>query len=272
MFITTFLPRHRLFRSQIDAFADGQLPEHDRAALQRHIDACERCASALDSTRSLTATLGALPEVRAARSFRLTADMVSRPSPAPVRPTPARNPVYLGLARASAAIVVVAFVSVFAYSSVRDSGDSQAPTAARESSPNDIQPVSAQDSGPGSESPNLSDKSAPAATPAPLLVPGSTGVSGASAQSPVGSDSPGAAYSQPDATGAGAQSQVPPDEANPTALSSWDAAGVAPYAATSSKSGSGGEFPWAAALGGAALLSVLVLAGAEYWNRRSRRV
>jgi len=61
-------------------FLDGELPEQDREALERHLEACGRCYPAydfqksyLEYTRRLATRVGAPPEVRRQLFERLLA-------------------------------------------------------------------------------------------------------------------------------------------------------------------------------------------------------
>ena len=109
-------------RERLSAYLDDQLAPSERAALERHLPTCARCADELAELRRTVALLRAMPTPALPRSFALPVPAAA-PAPAPVataatraarRPTGAhRAPRWPGLAQwagglaAAAGIVLV---------------------------------------------------------------------------------------------------------------------------------------------------------------------
>jgi len=63
-------------REELSAYLDGRLSAQDRAAMERHIQACPECSLALDQLRQIVDAMRSTPPVRPPRSFALTPDTV----------------------------------------------------------------------------------------------------------------------------------------------------------------------------------------------------
>lgn len=108
----TLFSRHSGFAELASAYADGELAPRELSRFEAHLATCDQCMTAVTQARQLKSAVGRLPLVAVPRSFRITAAMARE-----VRPVPsaARTPLYLGLARAGAALSVLAFASVLAF-------------------------------------------------------------------------------------------------------------------------------------------------------------
>lgn len=101
-------PHARWYR-EVDAYVDSELSPRTLACFEAHLRACRRCASAVDERASLKGAFGAMPDLVAPRSFRLSPDMVAGPMVAtPVRQPAARLASRLSLALAGLAVVGLA--------------------------------------------------------------------------------------------------------------------------------------------------------------------
>jgi hypothetical protein len=257
MRIFSFFNRHGRLAALVDAYVDGELRGAELAAFEAHHPACASCSRVIGEARTLKASLSALPSVEVPRSFRLTPAMVGQSRPVPVN---ARAPLYLGLARAGAALSVVAFASVVAFSTFGSSsdGESDASTASRQAN-TDLQ----YDAAGANPSANEPEKLVPAAATQAGLPPAtggqvvSSGIptvvpEGTPAAPDSGSDDRAGAE-QPIADG-GSSESGPPTEA----LSSIDLDSGA------EESGSGlGAVGWFGILAAAAVLLLLVLEGSR---------
>lgn len=79
-------------RERLSAYLDGQFPEGERSALERHIAGCARCAAELEELRRTIEVLRTLPAPALPRSFALP-----ELAPAATAPRAVRHPV--GVAR-----------------------------------------------------------------------------------------------------------------------------------------------------------------------------
>lgn len=79
---------HDRWAEQLHGYADGELGVRDELAVRGHLQDCERCRTELAGIRELKASLQALPEAEAPRSFRLTPEMVAPPVPMRTAQTP----------------------------------------------------------------------------------------------------------------------------------------------------------------------------------------
>ncbi len=107
--------RHPVDESDLSAYLDGALPESKRPRVEAHLRSCAGCAQRLDELRQLVATLNALPEAKAPRSFALSPELLGearrRRESEVARQAKAAKWAYLGL---SGATVVAALVLVVA--------------------------------------------------------------------------------------------------------------------------------------------------------------
>ncbi|MGE3077212.1 MAG: anti-sigma factor [Dehalococcoidia bacterium] len=165
MRIIPFLNRHSWYSGRADAYADGELSPAERARFEAHLIECATCQSSVAAASELRNLVEGLPEVEPPRSFFITPQMLTE-APAQVRSM--STPVYLGLARAGAALSVAAFAVVFVLGTV-NSNSSSDHTASRESAA----PLSS-DALAGTPEPAFSDKSAED-EPTPQLAPATAG-------------------------------------------------------------------------------------------------
>jgi anti-sigma factor RsiW len=209
------LPRHRRYARLADAFVDGELGGGDLRRFEAHLPTCARCQAAVASARTLKTSISALPELTPPRSFRLTQAMVATPATTRQKAT---TPLYLGLARAGAALSGGAFATVLAVSAFdsnsQQSADGDAAGGAREIM---LTEAAADDSSAFNASGGDVTKSAPesvaTATPQPQIPqPTSGGVSGAAA-SPSAVPSP-----MPPTSGVDPNATPPEDSQRSTAL------------------------------------------------------
>ena len=108
-------------RGEFSAHADGELAPDRLAALEAHLDGCERCRGELAGIVTLRAALRDLPEVAAPRSFALTPAMAERQrAPPATRTTPSF--VAMRVAGAGVAAVLAVVVMLDAGGIVDDSG------------------------------------------------------------------------------------------------------------------------------------------------------
>lgn len=109
MRLSSIFTRHSWYSDRADAYADGELTSSDRTRFESHLIACEECQSNIATAHALRSALERVPEAPIPRSFRVTPQMVAE-TPKPTLKAPA--PLYLGLARAGAALSVAAFAVV----------------------------------------------------------------------------------------------------------------------------------------------------------------
>lgn len=266
-----------------DAFVDGELGGRDLAGFEAHLAVCAQCQAAVTEARTLKASVAALPEFAAPRSFSLTPEMVALP----VAPTPRKSgtPLYLGFARAGAALSIGAFATVLALSALGSNGQQSADSSKgafelRETmSDATTDGVAANSSaGPGKIEQGPVPAAAPTATPAPLLAPATAGgVSGAGAAT--------AAAPSPMPPSTGADPNLTPTEAaqrtmNDTAAGTPAGGGLTidpvPDSVASSElfyaaneDDDDGFGPWTVALGALAAVSIAVLGFLEISRRRA---
>jgi len=164
MWTTGIFHRHRKYAEMVDAFVDAELRDGDARRFTAHLETCARCSDAVAAARQFKAALKAVPEAPAPRSFRITPAMLAGSQGSAV---PARTgvPLYMNLARAGAALSVVAFASVVAFGAFDSppSGDDDSSAASGSS---------LEYAAPGAAT-AMSDKSSPEPTPA--LAPASGG-------------------------------------------------------------------------------------------------
>lgn len=260
MALTSFFRRHARYRDLVDAYADAELSPADAARMDTHLATCADCRAVVDSARVMKASVAALPEVAAPRSFRLTPAMVAPQRPVP---TKAATPGFLILARVGAAASVAAF-AIVATLNFSSSGDTDDQTIAA-SAP---VPESAELKSAGNE-PNRSSSADDGAAaqdtqgqPGVASPPAGGGVSGAGVESPVvpaiGTEpTPGAERNIPEGgeTATAAGGEEPP--ANAFSLEY----GVAPDDDT-------GYTAWLAGLGTLAVAALGTLAVMEVRRRR----
>ncbi len=271
----TLFARHRNFAECADAYADGELRGAKLRRFEQHLGGCEACQAAVAGARTLKTAVGALPEVAAPRSFQLTPRMVEKPAAAKQK---AGTPLYLGLARAGAAMSVAVFAVVLVGSAL-DSGGSSGDTASfgdDDGRQLELSGAPAQDT---FNTDDLSSTQAEAAgTPTAQLAPSTAGgVSGASLETPT------QAVPQPPATGPGSGPTTVPEPVNrttndtiePVPGAAGDAAAFEPYEGITSSealAADGGEddgfAAWTAGLGALAAASLVVLAVLEVSRRR----
>jgi hypothetical protein len=277
MTVFGFLRRHTRMTAQANAYADGELRGEELAGFERHLSGCEQCRASVQSARTLKAALANMPAAAAPRSFAVTPAMLREAAP---RPEPARGgtPLYLGLARAGAALSVVAFATVLAFGafdSNSNSGDDATAGAARDG-------ASAEYAAPIAEPETTKDLSfddAAAPTSTPVLAPAATGgASGSSVSATPVPPSTGIVTPEVPATGRttvetfgsplasdnGTGVQVVPDAAGGQTATIGEASTALEH---EDDDGSPSAAIWLGALAGAA---VLLVAGLEV-GRRVRR-
>ncbi|MGE0601363.1 MAG: zf-HC2 domain-containing protein [Dehalococcoidia bacterium] len=165
MRIFPFLNRHSWYSGRADAYADGELLAAERTRFEAHLTDCDECQAIVTAASQLRTAIERLPEVEVPRSFRITPQMLAETPKAARAPA---TPLYLGLARAGAALSVAAFAVVFVVGALgSDSSSDQ--TASREaaSTAGDADMSSAPESA-------YSDKAAEA-EPTPQLAPATAG-------------------------------------------------------------------------------------------------
>jgi hypothetical protein len=275
------LPRHRRYARLADAFVDGELGGGDLRRFEAHLPTCARCQSAVASARTLKTSISALPELTPPRSFRLTQAMVAGPA---ARPARQGAPLYLGLARAGAALSVGAFATVLAISALDSDGQQSADDdagGAREiiltgTLAEDASAYSAGSEGAGKSAP----ESAATSTVEPQIPETTAGGASGAAASPSVVPSP-----EPPATGRDPNATPPEDAQRSTALDSSAGTPAAGGIAIEPVPGSNGVTSfepvsvsvedddgfgaWIVALGAIAAFAVGALALLEISRRRS---
>lgn len=267
MQLIPFLHTHARHRANIDAFVDGELHGSALRAFELHLASCASCASAVAAARTLKASLGALPQRGAPRSFALTPEMVTvaqRERP----PAALGTPLYLGVARVAAVVSVVAFVAVFTLSVVGgDSKSGQQSTSG--ASERNAAPQAADTAGgaPFAASSAESTNTYAVASPTVLLPPATSGaVSGAGAASATPAPPSTGARQTPEAPQPNDGSAVP-KLPGPGTAALGDAA-FEPSAARPTDSADS-DIPWTIVLGCIAGVLVGILLVAESQRRRS---
>lgn len=275
------LSGHRRHARLADAFVDGELGGGDLSRFETHLAECPKCQAAVSEARVLKATVAALPEFAAPRTFQLTPAMVA--APGAMKPRPSGTPLYLGFARAGAALAVGAFATVIAVGAFDSDGQQSADFDAggqREimMSGAPAQDTAGTDDASGNAGANTAPEAAPTATPEPQL-PQSTsgGVSGAGAETPM-VPSP-----QPPMTGADTGATPAADanrssESN-TQIAAGNGAAIEPVPGVTSfeplsvpPAEDDGLSPWTVALGVLAAASLGTLALLEISRRRNGAV
>ena len=273
-------PRHRRYARLADAFVDGELGGGDLRRFEAHLPACARCQSAVASARTLKTSIAALPELAPPRSFRLTQAMIA--SSAPSAPKE-KTPLYLGLARAGAALSVGAFATVLAVSAFDSDGQQSADRDAGGGREIMLTEAAADDSSAFSQADDAS-KSAPESVATPTVEPQlpqttAGGVSGAAA-SPLAVPSP-----VPPATGLDPNATPPEDSQRSTTMDTSagtplaggvaiepvpGANGVTSFEPVSVSAEDDDDFAaWTIALGAIAAITVGALALLEVSRRRA---
>lgn len=72
---------HHLSAEEISAFLDGECSETEFRTAQIHLDACADCRKIMDDQQFIKTLMSSLEEPDLPRSFAITADMVSTPTP-----------------------------------------------------------------------------------------------------------------------------------------------------------------------------------------------
>lgn len=259
--IFSFLDRHNWFASRADAYADGELTLSEQLRFESHLDRCDDCSGVVAEARTLRAAMAQLPEVEIPRSFRLTPQMVGQTRG--VAGHRRATPVYLGLARAGAALSVAAFAGVLVVSSLQTSSNSSNDSAAQ------ISERDFQYAAPITSEAAAADKAAepePTAQLAPATAGG--GVSGSALPTPTMVSSnpliPSTAEVAPPSQGSDDVSRSSASDGGNSELTTIGTAAAA------SDVSNDGVSPLAIILGIAAATSVVLLAALEV-SRRARR-
>ncbi len=252
--------RHSRIHEMLDAFVDGELGRSEAARVEAHLPSCASCREAVAATRALKASLVALPQAPAPRSFRLTPAMVAQPLS---RPSRTATPGFLAVARFAAAASVAAFAVVgtlnltsnggtggdhaMSASGVAESADLKATDSAATAGDDDAGTASTtQDAVPGIASPPGGGGVSGAGLPSPEPVAGAATPSADRNASPAGDGT---------ALTAGGEEQPPADS---LALA-YDAP----------TGDDDGYAPWIATLGGLSVLTVAIVALLEIRRRRT---
>ena len=258
--LASLFRRHARIRELLDAFVDGELRPSDAARVEAHLPSCAACREAIAATRALKASLAALPEAPAPRTFRLTPAMAARPSPKHSSPA---FPGFIVAARIAAAASVAAFavVGTLSLTSDRGTGD-QTLSAGGVAESVDLKATDSAPTAGGAD-----DGGAASATqdtpPAIASPPGGGGVSGAGVPSP----EPAAGAATPSADrnaspGGDGAALTPASDEQPPA----DSLAVAYDAPTSD----GDAYaPWVVSLGGLSVLTLGIVALLEIRRRRA---
>lgn len=253
--------RHSRFCDDVDAFVDGELSGGRLRAFEAHAATCEDCRSAVESARSLKASLQALPQRPAPRSFALTPEMAG--STVKLRARAGQPlPRYVFVVRATAGVAVVAFMAVFVASLAGSSGQS---SDTRAGSAND------QFAAPESAAGNAvttggaaQDSSYATVSPTLGLVPATTGgMSGQGASS---------ATPAPPSTGIETPPPAGAESGAPLSKSEHDPAGSAGEAFTANRESEqehSGGLPWTIIMGFIAGTSIGALYVVESRRRKS---
>lgn len=131
--------RHKQWRSDVDAFVDGELTGERVSRFEAHLSGCAGCMALVAERGETKRMTMALPDVRALRSFRLTPGML-------VEPTVVREsrgtPVLARFAQVTVSIAVVAFAAVVV-ADLSSGGDVNDATLQSTTGDDDAAPVSA---------------------------------------------------------------------------------------------------------------------------------
>ncbi|MCC6960766.1 MAG: zf-HC2 domain-containing protein [Dehalococcoidia bacterium] len=253
--------RHSRFRDDVDAFVDGELSGGRLRAFEAHAATCGDCRSAVESARSLKASLQALPPRPTPRSFALTPEMVGSTVKPPAR---AGQPLprYVFAVRATAAVAVVAFMAVFVASLAGSSGqssDTRAGSANDQFAAPESAAGNALSTGAGAQDSNYATVS-----PTLGLVPATTGAMSGQGVSSATPAPPSTGRETPAAEGVG-----PSDTASKSAQDNDGAAGGAFHATRENQSEDSGGLPWTIIMGFIAGTSIGALYVVESRRRKS---
>lgn len=117
-------PWNRHPRGELSAYVDGELSASAASRIDAHAAGCNACRAEVAALRETKATLRALTEVAAPRSFALTPEQAQRPAIAPQPYPRSAQPAAFGLRIASAGLAVALAAVVFVDVSDRNSSDS----------------------------------------------------------------------------------------------------------------------------------------------------
>ncbi len=68
-------------RGQLSSYLDGRLSPKERQSVERHLASCETCRLELSQLKAMVDLLRGLPRALPRRSFTLSEDQVTAPSP-----------------------------------------------------------------------------------------------------------------------------------------------------------------------------------------------
>lgn len=252
------------------AFVDGELGGKQLREFEAHLPGCPECRRTVQIQRAMKAQLANLPAVTAPRSFRLTEEMVAGRQAGKLRAAP--TPLYVGFARAGAALAVGAFAVVLVAGSLNSSGGDEQAAAGRGDNA-----LSDNDAGSGDlEMTSQNNPVAPGTVATPVPSPGiapSTGggATGAGLATPPASATAGDVPVQPPSTGSERNEREGAGGADDAAGKSV-AEGLGPVPGETGKrtdGNDGSSMPGAAVwLGVLAAGSLLVLGAVEFRRRR----
>ncbi len=257
--IPLFPRRHARIREMLDAFVDGELSPSAKARVEAHLPSCAPCRDAVAATRALKASLAALPEAPAPRSFRLTPAMVARPSPRPAKPA---APAFLVAARFAAATSVAALAIVGTLSLTSGGGAGDGATMSASGLPESASLKVTDTTGGGYDGAGVAS-TAQDTVPAIASPPNGGGVSGAGVPSP----EPMAGAATPSAD---RQAGPADDSANATRAGEEQPPAGSLALAYDAPADDGDDYgPWVAALGGLSVLTIAMVTLLEIRRRRT---